>query len=180
MTVNRRDLLRFWRRPDDDDDNAAAAADAATPTGAPPADAPPAAPGFSLDAFYARRDPAPRELPVFAVRAAPEIATTRTGVGRLDRVDAAGVAPATPLPAGTAPRVLRHACLALTSFCAVCVERCPVPGAIVVEAGWPRVVADRCDGCGTCVAVCPAPILALAIEPRPPAAPTTEGGDGSR
>lgn len=48
-------------------------------------------------------------------------------------------------------------------FCSVCVERCPVPGALEWRAGRPAVVADRCDGCGSCAEVCPAPELAIEI-----------------
>ena len=48
--------------------------------------------------------------------------------------------------------------------CSVCRERCPVPGAIAVERGQPRIVADICDGCGVCVATCPAPILAIRFQ----------------
>ncbi|MBZ0237287.1 MAG: 4Fe-4S binding protein, partial [Deltaproteobacteria bacterium] len=66
------------------------------------------------------------------------------------------------------PRVLESACLATRSFCSVCVERCPRPGAIVVAHGRPRVVPEACDGCGRCVAACPAPVLAFTLVARPP------------
>lgn len=46
-------------------------------------------------------------------------------------------------------------CLA-RSFCNTCIERCPVPGAIVLDAGFPRI-ASACTSCGLCAAVCPAP-----------------------
>lgn len=63
-------------------------------------------------------------------------------------------------------------CIALTSFCSVCVERCPVPGAMRQERGMPMVVADACTGCGICHAVCPAPRNAVLMLPRrPPPAP---------
>lgn len=45
--------------------------------------------------------------------------------------------------------------------CSTCRERCPVPGAIKVEAGRPTIDPARCDGCGQCIAACPAPVLAL-------------------
>lgn len=61
----------------------------------------------------------------------------------------------------------RH-CLALTSFCSVCVERCPVPGAMHVAKGMPMVVPDACTGCGVCHDVCPAPVNAVLMLPRPP------------
>jgi Na+-translocating ferredoxin:NAD+ oxidoreductase RNF subunit RnfB len=59
----------------------------------------------------------------------------------------------------------RH-CLALTSFCAACVERCPVAGAMKVQNGMPQVVADVCTGCGICQQVCPAPTNAVLMLPR--------------
>lgn len=61
----------------------------------------------------------------------------------------------------------RH-CLALTSFCAACVERCPVSGAMQVVNGMPMVVANVCTGCGICHDVCPAPTNAVLLRPRRP------------
>ncbi len=59
------------------------------------------------------------------------------------------------------------ACLAFRgTLCTVCVERCPVPGAIVLDRGRPKIVESLCTGCGDCVARCPAPINALALRPR--------------
>lgn len=57
-------------------------------------------------------------------------------------------------------------CLAYTSFCSVCAERCPVPGAMKVEKGIPMVVPDACTGCGVCHDVCPAPTNAVLVLPR--------------
>lgn len=57
-------------------------------------------------------------------------------------------------------------CLAYTSFCTVCSERCPVSGAMKVEKGIPMVVADTCTGCGICHDVCPAPTNAVLVLPR--------------
>ncbi len=45
--------------------------------------------------------------------------------------------------------------------CSTCRERCPVPGALTVAGGRPTIDAALCTGCGDCVAVCPAPILAI-------------------
>jgi Na+-translocating ferredoxin:NAD+ oxidoreductase RNF subunit RnfB len=59
----------------------------------------------------------------------------------------------------------RH-CLALTSFCAACFERCPVPGAIKRNQGMPMVVPSACTGCGICQQVCPAPTNAVLLLPR--------------
>lgn len=57
-------------------------------------------------------------------------------------------------------------CLAYTSFCSVCAERCPVPGAMKVEKGIPMIVPDTCTGCGVCHDVCPAPTNAVLVIPR--------------
>ena len=57
-------------------------------------------------------------------------------------------------------------CLAYTSFCSVCVERCPILGAMKVDKGIPMIVADACTGCGICHEVCPAPTNAVLVLPR--------------
>ena len=57
-------------------------------------------------------------------------------------------------------------CLAYTSICTVCSERCPVAGAMKVENGIPSVVSDICTGCGVCHDVCPAPTNAVLVIPR--------------
>ena len=63
-------------------------------------------------------------------------------------------------------------CIALTSFCATCVERCPVPGAMSRDRGMPMVHADVCTGCGICHDVCPAPRNAVLMMPRRTPIPT--------
>ena len=67
------------------------------------------------------------------------------------------------------PQVRKAArfCLALTSFCSACLERCPVPGAMRSERGLPWVIADTCTGCGVCQEVCPAPRNAVLLLPGP-------------
>jgi len=45
--------------------------------------------------------------------------------------------------------------------CSVCRERCQAPNAITISEGKPEINADHCTGCGDCVAVCPAPIMAI-------------------
>ena len=77
---------------------------------------------------------------------------------------------AAPPPATFAVIAGRH-CLAYQhSFCSVCRERCPVAGAVVIERGIPRIDAALCNGCRICHDVCPAPINAIRLIPRPPAA----------
>lgn len=53
------------------------------------------------------------------------------------------------------------------SLCTVCSERCPVPGAIELSQGKPRIVEAACTGCGVCLAVCPAPVNAVMVMPLP-------------
>jgi len=72
---------------------------------------------------------------------------------------------ARPLKMGVA-WIQTMACLAHTgSFCSVCSERCPVPGAIEVVAGKPTIRGDVCTGCGVCASVCPAPHNAVVVMP---------------
>jgi ferredoxin len=125
---------------------------------------------FSIGDFYARRSPSPNDapLPQFAVRT-PEadhrttsVGVTRTAVPpwRLHREPRAGSIP----KLGGPVMVVRSACLAWQgSPCWTCSERCPVDGAISLDAGRPVVDVARCDGCGECVAACPAPHNALKL-----------------
>ncbi|MGB1131148.1 MAG: 4Fe-4S binding protein [Haloferula sp.] len=66
--------------------------------------------------------------------------------------------------------ILDRFCLAWQgSFCSVCVEQCPEPGAIVTDQGKPRVEPDLCTGCKVCQNVCPAPknaIFTVATKPK--------------
>ncbi|MEX2581404.1 MAG: 4Fe-4S binding protein [Verrucomicrobiales bacterium] len=67
--------------------------------------------------------------------------------------------------------ILDRFCLAWQgSLCSVCVERCPVDGAIPTEKGRPRIVPDLCTGCRICHDVCPAPknaVFLVSRKPRP-------------
>lgn len=69
-------------------------------------------------------------------------------------------------------RVMKAACLNfLGDPCSVCIDECPVPGAIDMHNDTPRVHAETCTGCGLCANKCPATPRALAIIPtktRPP------------
>lgn len=144
--------------------------------------------GFSLEAFYSAREQSGEgrtggRIPVFSLREG--LAVPQEGVSRI------GMAPTAPTPAGApaaipiaaghsaAPtagmtvRVRPQLCLAWQgSFCSTCSERCPVEGAITVELGRPRVMEQKCNGCGLCVQVCPAPLNGFEFIPsRAEAAP---------
>lgn len=58
-------------------------------------------------------------------------------------------------------KVIRDACVAWDwQGCTVCVDKCPIEGAIVLdERGRPHVDASLCNGCGLCEQACPAPSL---------------------
>ena len=77
-------------------------------------------------------------------------------------------APVSKAPKGPQLAVIagRHCLAYQNSFCTTCSERCPVPGAIVIEEGFPRVVADKCTGCEICHQVCPAPEKAILLVPK--------------
>lgn len=82
-----------------------------------------------------------------------------------------------PVMMGTA-QIRTQTCLAWNSTtCTVCHEQCPVEGAIVMESGKPRVIEDRCTGCGVCRFVCPAPENAVLLMPTltRPARGNTDG-----
>ncbi len=112
--------------------------------------------------FGRRAEPAPAP-PVAAV--APPLAVV-SPAPRARGFAGRGVPGATPLPATLVPRVDPARCMATRMACAACVERCPAPGAMRWAGPMPEVVAAACTGCGQCLAVCPAPVLALELQPR--------------
>lgn len=119
--------------------------------------------------------------PVGAIKLAPERFREAAGTPMIDAHETACIMCAdTPCITACKPGVLRPeqprkmgvawiqnmACLAYTgSFCTVCSERCPVPGAIEVKAGKPRILENACTGCGVCASVCPAPTNAVVVMP---------------
>lgn len=119
--------------------------------------------------------------PVHAITLAPAQFRAAAGTPMIQPSDAACIMCAdTPCITACEPRVLRRdqplkmgvawiqpmACLAHNgSFCTVCSERCPVPGAIRVVAGRPGIDTNACTGCGVCAYVCPAPSNAVVIMP---------------
>lgn len=71
-----------------------------------------------------------------------------------------------PVKMGTA-RIETMDCLAWQrSFCTVCFEQCPVPGAITLDQGRPTINASACTGCGICLYACPAPRKAVLLLPN--------------
>ncbi len=75
--------------------------------------------------------------------------------------------PEAPAALGTA-RIQVLDCLnQLGTTCSVCLERCPVPGAIESVGAVPSVSEALCTGCGICQSVCPAPSNAVLILPNP-------------
>lgn len=68
-------------------------------------------------------------------------------------------------PEASARRVARIEPRLCVAFCATCVERCPVPGALVRVEGRPAVTA-ACDGCGLCLQVCPSPFAPVELAAR--------------
>jgi ferredoxin-type protein NapG len=110
----------------------------------------------------------PARQPCWMCQDFPCIAACEPGVLRPDQ----------PLRMGRA-MIVEQTCLAHQgTFCTVCSERCPVPGAIVLSGGKPRVVEERCTGCGVCFHVCPAPQNAVIAMPLPdrPVPVTPPGG----
>lgn len=78
--------------------------------------------------------------------------------------DPAPPSPDAPLIAQIDPLL----CLAhQRSFCTVCIERCPVPDALVLKDQLPRIQPDYCTACGDCIQLCPAPINAIRLIPAP-------------
>jgi ferredoxin len=135
--LSRRALLGLFRKKEQPATPAPVAP--ASPVPSPPA------PAFSLEAFYAARK--------------------RTGEATTDGRIPVFSLKSVPVP-GAVVSVRPQLCLAWQgSFCSTCVERCPVEGAIALDAGRPRVVAERCNGCGVCVRVCPAPVNAFELRP---------------
>lgn len=193
--ISRRDLLRGWfSGPTPSDQQRGVPPAAAAPVGRKftlPIHRPPGA--VEEAAFLkgcTRCGACMPACPVGAIVHAPDRFREAAGTPMIDPYAAACVMCAhTPCIAACEPAVLRPdrprkmgvawiqtmACLAHTgSFCTVCAERCPVPGAIEVTMGKPRILADVCTGCGTCAAVCPAPSNAIVVMPladRPPDPP---------
>lgn len=166
--LSRRALLGLLRRPQAPE---APAAKGQVAVAAPAATPPPA---FSLESFYANRARS-GEATLDGRLAVPQ----QRQDDKTEALPARDVAPRpgtpTTTPAlGATVRVRTHLCLAWQgSFCSTCVEQCPVEDAIVLEMGRPRVVPERCNGCGTCVRVCPAPLNAFELRPaEAPGAPS--------
>lgn len=79
--------------------------------------------------------------------------------------------------------VFADGCLAHRHLvCTTCRERCPIEGAIVFQAGRPKVQERLCVGCGNCAYTCPAPGLAsdvLPLRARPTPAPDADADNAA-
>lgn len=122
-----------------------------------------------------------KACPVGAIVPAPERFRGAGGTPIVDvHVQACVMCEEAPCISACGPGVLRpglprkmgvawiqpDACLARTgTFCTVCAERCPVPGAVSVCDGKPIINPTACTGCGVCYGVCPAPTNAIVVMP---------------
>lgn len=112
-------------------------------------------------------EPTRRELFTRLFRRAPA-APAPEPAARPAPAPAAAVTPIATVTPRAAPTIaiVPSLCLAWKHLgCSTCRERCPVPGAIVLDAGRPVIDAARCTGCGDCVRACPAPVMALRLTP---------------
>lgn len=111
---------------------------------------------------------------LFSLFARP-LKATGEGAKALGHAIAGSSQPATSNPPVPMVAIIqgRH-CLALENYCAICVERCPEPGALHASQIIPMVVPEVCTGCGICQQVCPAPENAVLMLPRRTPEPTGE------
>lgn len=123
----------------------------------------PPRPSWSLTAYYESRPQSALPVEIPRREGLPQIETATRGAGV--------VAQAANGKGTYSVRVRPEGCLALTSFCSVCSERCP-DGAITVVEGRPEVSREGCTGCGVCLDVCPSPAAALEVLPPLKANPT--------
>lgn len=97
----------------------------------------------------------PMRSPCVMCDDSPCISACEPEVLRLDQGMKMGIATIKPM----------H-CLAYNNTpCSVCIEQCPVEGAITISHDRPIINGDACTGCGVCQYVCPAPYNAIAIMP---------------
>ncbi len=62
----------------------------------------------------------------------------------------------------------RHCLAYQDEYCTACYEKCPIPQALELNDGVPRIVLEICTGCGLCREVCPAPTNAILMSDRKP------------
>jgi len=109
----------------------------------------------------------PRNPPTPVIDPYTEPCRLCEGLPCLAACEAGALRPEAPAVLGTA-QVRAQECLnRLGSPCSVCVEHCPVEGALRLGAGLPITNAALCTGCGICAYVCPAPTRAIAMLPNP-------------
>jgi ferredoxin-type protein NapG len=167
--IRRRDLFRFWRRPP---------APAAEPERLRP-------PGAIVESLFVdacqrcgrcvevcpRQAIAPLDASFGASAGTPAIRARQAPCVVCEGLVCTTVCPSgalLPLAVfdvlmGTA-EVDRARCLSFQGeACRVCVDACPVPGALAAPDGHPEVEASRCIGCGVCEHVCPTPIPSIGV-----------------
>lgn len=98
----------------------------------------------------------PLSAPCLMCEDLPCITACETGALRPEAPSALGAARIAPLDC-----LNRH-----STPCSVCIERCPVPGAIDFVGDVPDVNERLCTGCGICQHVCPAPQNAILMLPN--------------
>jgi MauM/NapG family ferredoxin protein len=80
--------------------------------------------------------------------------------------DTGALRPEAPAALGAAQIAPLDCLNQLSTTCSVCVEHCPVPGAIEIVGIVPEVNEPLCTGCGACQHVCPAPQNAILLLPN--------------
>lgn len=102
---------------------------------------------------------APADAPCYLCADTPCIAVCPEGA----------LLPAVPVKMGTAYLILSK-CFAYNrqvDLCDYCFDRCPLKGeAIIMEERKPRIIADKCVGCGLCEYFCPASGCAIKVLPE--------------
>ncbi|HMP78033.1 MAG TPA: 4Fe-4S binding protein [Pirellulaceae bacterium] len=124
-----------------------------------------------------------RACPHQAIVVAPEHFRAAAGTPIIDAArQACWMCPDQPCVAACQPKALNPTlpvqmgiaaievltCLAYqNSHCTVCLEQCPVEGAIELHDGLPVIRQDLCTGCGVCFFVCVSPEKSILLTPAP-------------
>jgi ferredoxin len=128
----------------------------------------PKTPASFADRFYAKRVPERVPDEVNLREGLPSVETTRVGTPELGDLTGRELPPVPAIRIDGVVRLERARCIAWANApCTICSERCPTPGAIVLdELARPRVEPSACTGCGDCIQLCPAQVNAFEIVGR--------------